>query len=368
MCNLDAVAPAWPVTAACPLFYGAGARADWMLIRARSPIPYPRSPAALLVALSLMRAIVLNDGLHFESNRPEPRCQDGEVLVRVSVAGVCETDLQLMKGYMGFRGVLGHEFVGVAESGPFRGQRVVGEINCSCGACETCARGLPTHCPNRSVLGILNHDGAFADLIAVPQKNLHVVPDSLPDDIAVFTEPVAAAFEIPAQLSISRGDRIVVLGDGRLGNLCAQVLAGLSDHVVVVGKHPEKLALLDALGIETTLLQDLVISRSADIVVDVTGSESGLPTALGIVRPRGTVVQKTTVAGRQTMAWAPIVIDEITLVGSRCGPFDRALDALAHGELDVSGLVSSRFDLSKGLEALEQAGSQPVLKVLLDVA
>jgi threonine dehydrogenase-like Zn-dependent dehydrogenase len=315
-----------------------------------------------------MRAIVLNEGIHFEPDRPAPHCRDGEVLVHVSVAGICETDLQLMKGYMGFRGVLGHEFVGVAQAGPFQGQRVVGEINCSCGSCDMCARGLPTHCPNRSVLGILNHDGAFADLIAVPQQNLHAVPDILPDDIAVFTEPVAAAFQIPAQVPISRSDRIVVLGDGRLGNLCAQVLAGLSDQVLVVGKHPEKLALLDALGIETALLKDLTMDRSADIVVDVTGSESGLPTALGVVRPRGTIVQKTTVAGRQTMAWAPIVIDEITIVGSRCGPFDRALNALAHGEVDVSGLVSSRFDLSRGVEALEQAGSQPVLKVLLDVS
>jgi threonine dehydrogenase-like Zn-dependent dehydrogenase len=315
-----------------------------------------------------MRAIVLNDGLHFEGDQPEPSCRDGEVLVRVAIAGICETDLQLMKGYMGFRGVLGHEFVGMAQSGPFQGQRVVGEINCSCGACDMCARGLPTHCPNRTVLGILNHDGAFADLIAVPQENLHVVPDILPDDIAVFTEPVAAAFQIPTQLPISRTDRIVVLGDGRLGNLCAQVLAGLSDNVLVVGKHPGKLALLDGLGIETTLLKDLVTDRSADIVVDVTGSESGLPTALSVVRPRGTIVQKTTVAGSQTMAWAPIVIDEITIIGSRCGPFDRALNALALGEIDVSGLVSSRFDLSRGVEALEQARSQPVLKVLLDVS
>ena len=155
-------------------------------------------------------------------------------------AGVCETDLQLIKGYMGFRGVLGHEFVGVAESGPLAGRRVVGEINCACWTCETCRMGLPTHCPNRTVLGILNHDGAFADLIAVPQRNLHAVPDSLSDDVAVFTEPVAAAFQIPVQVTIGKKDRIAILGDGRLGNLCAQVLARLSDHVLVVGKHPRE--------------------------------------------------------------------------------------------------------------------------------
>src|SRR5688500_4665680 len=232
---------------------------------------------------------------------------------------------------MWFRGVLGHEFVGVAESGPYAGRRVVGEINCACWRCETCRSGLPSHCPNRTVLGILNHDGAFADYIAVPQKNLHPVPDSLPDEVAVFTEPVAAAFQIPAQIPIRRADRIVVLGDGRLGNLCAQVLAQRSDHVLVVGKHPEKLSLLQGRGIATAVLTDPLDARIEDIVVDCTGSASGLPTALRLVRPRGTVVLKTTVAGEQTMAYAPFVIDEVTLVGSRCGPFDPALKALESG-------------------------------------
>ena len=315
-----------------------------------------------------MRALVLGDGVRFDAERPTPQCRETEVLVKIGVAGICETDLQLVKGYMGFQGVLGHEFVGVAQSGPFAGRRVVGEINCSCWTCDMCTRGFPTHCANRTVLGIVNHDGAFADFIAVPQRNLHEVPDSLPDDIAVFTEPVAAAFQIPAQLPVNRTDRIVVLGDGRLGNLCAQVLAGLSDHVVVVGKHPEKLALLDSLGIPTALLTDIERDRRADIVVDATGSETGVPTALTLVRPRGTIVQKTTVAGVQTMAWAPFVIDEISLVGSRCGPFGQALAALESGLVDVSGLVSSRFDLSAGVEALEMAKSKPVLKVLLDVS
>src|SRR5688572_33145609 len=182
-----------------------------------------------------VRAIVLErDEVQVDAVRPAPTPGADEVVVRVTRAGVCETDLQLIMGYMGFRGVLGHEFVRVAESGPYAGRRVVGEINCACGSCDTCRRGLPTHCSNRTVLGILNHDGAFADLIAVPQANLHLVPDSIPDDVAVFTEPVAAAYQIPAQLAIGRGDRVVVLGDGRLGNLCAQVLAGLSDEVTVV--------------------------------------------------------------------------------------------------------------------------------------
>ena len=315
-----------------------------------------------------MRAIVLDDQVVISANRPTPSPLEGEVLVRVTRAGICETDLQLIKGYMGFRGVLGHEFVGVAESGPMAGRRVVGEINCACWQCETCRRGLPTHCPNRTVLGILNHDGAFADLIAVPQRNLHLVPDSLPDDVAVFTEPVAAAFQIPAQVRIGRRDRVVVLGDGRLGNLCAQVLAKLSDHVLVVGKHQEKLALLTAMGIATARLSDPLDDRAADIVVDCSGSESGLPTALRLVRPRGTIVLKTTVAGQQTLAWAPFVIDEVTLVGSRCGPFDKALDALERGEVSVGALISDRFDLPRGLEALTRAQTKPVLKVLLDIS
>jgi threonine dehydrogenase-like Zn-dependent dehydrogenase len=315
-----------------------------------------------------MRAVVLEDALRMSPDRAAPVPAPGEVLVRVLRAGVCETDLQLIKGYMGFRGVLGHEFVGIAQSGPFTGRRVVGEINCSCGTCATCLRGLPTHCPNRTVIGILSHDGAFADFIAVPQRNLHAVPDSMPTDVAVFTEPVAAAFQIPAQLAIARTDRIVVLGDGRLGNLCAQVLARVSDRVLVVGKHAEKLALLGSLGISTTLLTDAPRDHSADIVVDATGSATGLPTALEMVRPRGTVVLKTTVAGSQTLALAPLVIDEVTVVGSRCGPFDRALEALDDGAVDVSRMISARFDLSEGVSALEHARTRPVMKVLLDVA
>jgi threonine dehydrogenase-like Zn-dependent dehydrogenase len=314
-----------------------------------------------------MRAIVLEDQLSLVNGRPTPSPAPGEVLVRVVKAGVCETDLQLIKGYMGFRGVLGHEFVGVAESGPFVGRRVVGEINCACWNCATCRIGLPTHCPNRTVLGILNHDGAFADLVAVPQRNLHAVPDALSDDVAVFTEPVAAAYQIPVQLAIRKADRIAVLGDGRLGNLCAQVLARLSDQVLVIGKHPEKLAILASMGIATTLQSNSPDAHSFDIVVDCTGSESGLPTALTLVRPRGTIVLKTTVAGQQTLAWAPFVIDEVTLVGSRCGPFDQALVALEQGRVNVQPLISDRFDLSRGLDALTRAQTKGILKVLIEV-
>jgi threonine dehydrogenase-like Zn-dependent dehydrogenase len=315
-----------------------------------------------------MRALVFDGQLTYRSDRPSPAPVDGEVMVRVVRAGICETDLQLMNGYMGFKGILGHEFVGIAESGPLAGRRVVGEINCACQHCDLCRAGLQTHCSDRTVLGILNHDGAFADVISVPQRNLHAVPDSLPTDIAVFTEPVAAAFQIPAQVPVRSTDRVVVLGDGRLGNLCAQVLAARSDHVLVVGKHGEKLSLLEAKGIATALVTDALDLRMADIVVDCTGSASGLPAALRLVRPRGTIVLKTTVAGEQTLAWAPFVIDEVTLVGSRCGPFDQALSALDAGTVDVRPLISERFDLSRGVEAFERAAAPGVLKVLLDVA
>jgi threonine dehydrogenase-like Zn-dependent dehydrogenase len=315
-----------------------------------------------------MRAVVLDTHVHLDSQRPSPTAADGEVLVRVQCAGVCETDLQLVKGYMGFRGVLGHEFVGVAESGPYAGRRVVGEINCACWGCATCRSGLHTHCPNRTVLGILHHDGAFADFIAVPQRNLHLVPDALSNDEAVFTEPVAAAYQILAQIAVTADTRVVVLGDGRLGNLCAQVLSGLSANVLVVGKHVEKLALLTARGVATALLHQVTAERMADVVVDCTGSDSGLPTALSLVRPRGTIVLKTTVAGAQTMPWAPVVIDEISVIGSRCGPFDQALAGLVAGRVSVGPLISDRFDLSLGLEALARAQAKSVLKVLIDVS
>ena len=316
-----------------------------------------------------MRALVLGDGgIRLEMDRSEPTRGAGEVLVRILRAGICETDLQLVRGYKGFRGVLGHEFVGVALSGAFEGQRVVGEINCSCWACDTCLAGRPGHCPTRTVVGIHDRDGAFADVIALPERNLHAVPDGVETDAAVFTEPLAAAFQIPAQLDVPRDARVVVLGDGRLGNLCAQVLSGLTDHVTVIGKHASKLARLADLGINTRLLQERVgPERDADIVVDCTGSASGLPTALELVRPRGTIVLKTTIAGTQTLALAPVVVDEVAIVGSRCGPFDQALDALANGLIEVLPLISDRMNLSDSVRAMARAGEPGVLKVLLDV-
>src|SRR6516162_8750685 len=202
-----------------------------------------------------MRAAVLGpDGIRFTANYPDPRPTPGEVVVRVLCAGICETDLELERGYMGFRGIPGHEFVGVAETGLLAGRRVVGEINCSCGTCDYCRDGLANHCPSRTVLGILNHDGAFADRVCVPQANLHILPDEIPTVEAVFTEPLAAALQIPTQVPLRSRQTVVVLGDGRLGNLCAQVIARAGCDVTVVGKHPRKLALLQRLGLRTVLV------------------------------------------------------------------------------------------------------------------
>lgn len=299
---------------------------------------------------------------------PEPQFTEGETIVDVRLAGICETDLQIIRGYMGFAGVLGHEFVGVARSGRLAGQRVVGEINCSCWRCPTCQSGLPTHCPHRTVLGIWRRDGAFAQQVILPTKNLHRVPDSLSDEEAVFVEPVAAAYQILRQRLVQRGDRVVVLGDGRLGNVCAQVIAEYGCSVRVIGKHASKLALLAAHGIETQLLSDIEPKRDVDIVVDCTGSASGLKTALSLVKPWGTVILKTTVAGEHALSLAPIVIDEVRVVGSRCGPFPDAIEGLTNGRVNVNPLITGRFSLKQAVEALRVTSTEPVLKVLLDIA
>lgn len=314
-----------------------------------------------------MRAVVLDEaGVRFDAEYTAGE-QTGAIPVRVLKAGICETDLQLIQGYMGFRGVLGHEFVGIAEAGRFEGRRVVGEINCACGDCRECRAGLGTHCPHRTVVGILNHDGAFAERVWLPEENLHVVPDNVSDEEAVFVEPLAAAFQIPAQLDVSRFPECVVLGDGRLGNLCAQVLNREGCRVRVVGKHPEKLERLDQLGLETCLLPEVEGKRDADLVVDCTGSPTGMPTAVGLVKPRGTIVMKTTVAGETGPNLAPVVIDELTVVGSRCGPFPAAIKALAERAIDVTSLITHVAPLEEATAALELAKRPDQLKVLLDV-
>lgn len=315
-----------------------------------------------------MKAVLLDGSTLNYTDQYAPQPREGMIEVEVLQAGICETDLQLIKGYMGFQGVLGHEFVGVATSGKFAGKRVAGEINCACGRCDYCLKGLPNHCPHRSVIGILNHDGAFAEKVWVPEENLHWIPDSVSDDEAVFVEPLAAAFQIPSQLNLAGFENVVVLGDGRLGNLCAQVLQRDVSNLLVVGKHPEKLQRFVDRGIKTTLLSDLPEERFADLVVDCTGSPTGMETTFRIIKPRGTIVLKSTFAGDANPNLAPIVIDELTMIGSRCGPFSEAIQALQNQAVDVTSLITSRFPIDQAEEAFRVAQEKDQFKVLLEIS
>jgi len=296
-----------------------------------------------------------------------PAACDETVIVRVSLAGVCNTDLEIARGYMAFQGTLGHEFVGTVEEGPpeWRGQRVVGEINFACHSCPICAQGLQRHCPSRSVMGILEADGAFAEFVRVPVANLHPVPDSVPDELAVFTEPLAAAFEILEQLHVEPDRDCVVLGDGKLGLLCAQVLHQAGARVLAVGHHRENLAILEKRDIETVLADDWR-GELASMVVEATGTAQGFERAVAATRPRGTLVLKSTVAEKPTINLTPLVIDEIQVVGSRCGPFPPALRALELGTIEVRSLISDRIPLERADEALRLATGPGALKVLIE--
>ncbi len=287
--------------------------------------------------------------------------------MRVLRAGVCATDLALARGYMGFAGVPGHEFVGEALEGPLRGRRVVGEINAGCGRCDDCRAGDPRHCPDRTVLGILGRPGAFAEQLSLPAANLHAVPDGLPTDRAVFVEPLAAAFEIAEQVPLPAGARTLVAGDGRLGLLCSQVLALRGLDVTLRGRHPERAERLPA-GIHFEAADgDADGDRSFDLAVEATGDPEALGAVLGRVRPRGTVVLKTTTERLSPVDLARVVVDELTLVGSRCGPFRPALRALERGEVVVDPLIAARFPLEGAAEAFETAARPGILKVLLDL-
>lgn len=305
--------------------------------------------------------------------RPAPEPGPGEALVDVRVAGICGTDLHLARGYMGFAGIPGHEFVGtvtrvtVPADRVLIGARVVGEINLGCEDCRRCAEGMARHCPRRRVLGILDKDGAFAEQLTLPVSNLHAIPESVPDEVAVFAEPLAAAFEILDQLAIETGDRVLVLGSGRLGLLIGQVLAGSGASVTVAGRNASSLAIARGLGL-TAIATPEVTSAPFDVVVEATGSSGGLDEALARVRPRGTVVLKSTCAGRTSFDAARAVVDEITIVGSRCGRFEPALVALRSGSVSVKGMVRDALPLAEGAEAFRRAALPGAMKVLLRVA
>jgi threonine dehydrogenase-like Zn-dependent dehydrogenase len=301
-----------------------------------------------------------------ELPRPEPGA--GEVLVKVRLAGICGTDLQVLRGYHGFRGVMGHEFVGEVagpEDSPTLGQRVVGEINIGCGGCDLCRRGLARHCRQRRVLGLKDHDGACAQYLTLPEANLHAVPPEVPDVLAVFTEPLAAALRVPELAPVSAADRVLVVGDGRLGLLITWVLAWRGAEIHLAGRHPEHLALVQPQGVATFLSADLP-PGDYDLVVEASGSPAGLELALARVRPQGTVVLKSTYVERYPLDPAALVVPEVRLVGSRCGPFPEALDLLRAGRVDPRPLIDGTFPLAQGLEALNRAQRPGVLKVLLD--
>ena len=317
-----------------------------------------------------MRGLIREQSLGLKFDCPKPKAKPGEAIIQVLQAGICSTDLHIVKGYMDFQGILGHEFVGVVEQASNQssliGKRVVGEINAACRTCSTCRDGRPTHCPHRTTLGIYGRDGAFADFLSLPIENLFVLPDSVATEHAVFIEPLAAACEIPELILIKPTDRIIVIGDGKLGLLCAQVLALQGCEITLLGRHPKQLDWLSSKGIAVTSeAQD--VSVDADVVVEATGSPEGLATATKLVRPRGTIVLKSTYHGQVSVNMTDLVINEISIIGSRCGPFAPALRLLAGEKVEVEPLVHSRFSLTDGVKAMEQAAQPGTLKVLLNM-
>jgi threonine dehydrogenase-like Zn-dependent dehydrogenase len=316
-----------------------------------------------------MRALWLENGsLSLRRDLAQPRPAVGEVLVRLLQAGICNTDIELIRGYYPFTGVLGHEFVGVveAEGSPLHGRRVVGDINASCGRCAVCLRGDRSHCPRRTVLGIVGRDGAFADYLVLPEENLYTVPESVSTDAATFVEPLAAALEIQQQIALRPTDRVLVVGDGKLGQLIVRTLALTGCRLTVVGRHEGKLARLRRLGVEALVVDDIE-TGNFDLAVECTGNAAGFELARRLVRPRGTLVLKSTYADRLSLDVSALVVDEIRLVGSRCGPFAPAIGLLQRGLVTVDDLIEARYALDDGLEALARSQRRGALKVLVEM-
>ncbi len=314
-----------------------------------------------------MHAVVFDGALRLASDWPCPIPGPGEARIRTTLAGICHTDLEILRGYAAFCGVLGHEFVGVVESAGEQalvGRRVVGEINLSCGECSTCRAGHREHCTRRLALGIRGRDGVLADYFCLPERNLHPVPAAVPDEAAVFVEPLAAACRIAEQVHLRPNCRVVVLGDGKLGLLAAQVIALSGADLTVVGHHPENLALLSSRSIATRL-SDANLPGAADLVVECTGRPEGLRAALRLVRPGGTVVLKSTYHGQVEADFSELVVNEITVLGSRCGPFPAALRLLEQGLVDVRSLIAAEYPLADSPAAFEHAARRGTLKVLV---
>lgn len=319
-----------------------------------------------------MKAVVFDKELKLVDNYAKPVPQKGEALIKITLAGICNTDYEITKGYMGYSGILGHEAVGIVEKindddQSLLGKRVVAEISYGCKdpQCTYCAEKLYRHCPNRHTLGIWKKDGCFAEYMTMPLEVLFEVPDNVPDEQAVFVEPLAAACEITEQLHIKPFEKVVVLGDGKLGLITALTLNAQNIDVILVGKHQNKLDIAKAQGVNTYLLNDFAIEKKYDVVVEATGSISGFETALALTRPRGVLVLKSTVAASKEFNLAPIVIDEITVLGSRCGQFGPALRLLKNNRIDFSPLISAVYNADDAIEAFEKNKQKDVLKVLL---
>jgi threonine dehydrogenase-like Zn-dependent dehydrogenase len=315
-----------------------------------------------------MLAVHLESGRVTLRRQPLPRVPEGFARIRLLAAGICSTDLELQRGYYGFSGTPGHEFVGeVTEAADksWIGARVAGEINLACGKCEWCKRGLGRHCPTRTVLGIVKHPGAFREFLTLPLRNLHKVPDSIPTEHAVFIEPVAAACEILDQVKIPKGSPVAVLGDGKLGLLVAQVLQANGANVHLYGKHRDKMRLVEPAGVTSEILPKKLPIAAWQFVVDATGSSAGLKAAVSMCVPRGTVIMKSTVHGLVSIDTAPAIVNEITLVGSRCGRFEAALPLLASGKVKVGSMISEELPLDRAPQAFAHAAKKGVLKVLL---
>lgn len=302
---------------------------------------------------------------------PKPAPEGNEVLIRVTMAGICNTDLEIIKGYRGFQGILGHEFTGIVEDAApnYRnrvGKRVVGEINCGCGACNLCRAGLEKHCDRRTTIGISGRPGCFADYLTLPVANIHEIPETVAYEEAVFTEPLAAAFEIREQCQVQSKDRVLILGDGKLGILCAAVLQLTGAHVTLAGKHTGKLNVASGQGVHAVKLEDLPKEKLFDIVVEATGNADGVKIAMNMTRARGTIILKSAMAHAASCDLTPVVIREITMIGSRCGPFEPALDAIARRTIDVRPLITGIYPLRDSLRAFAEAQESDALKVLID--
>lgn len=304
--------------------------------------------------------------LNFMENYPNPSLD--ETLVRISLAGICGTDLEILQGYMSYEGVLGHEFVGIVKESKNKaliGKRVVGEINVGCENCDSCKEGMERHCPNRTVLGILKRDGAFAEYLTLPEKNLHIIPDSITDEQAVFVEPIAAAFEIKDQISLNPEWKVAIVGDGRLSQLIVSVLKITCSNITCFGRHENKIERLQKLGTKTKIGIEQDQEYTFDLVVEATGSNSGFLDSMKLVKPKGTIILKSTIASKENLDLTLAVVNEITIVGSRCGSFRPAINALESGVILVDGLIDSEYPLEKFQEAFTHAKKSDVLKVVL---